>query len=78
MVVAEISLVGREGALVMHHDREHKAAALRHANARIAARQEQVAREMADVSARGRLTAEHDRLDRRWILDGITQVSMDP
>ena len=63
MVVADISLFGREGALVMPHDREHKAAARRHAKARIAALQEQVAREMADVRARGSLTAEHDRLD---------------
>jgi hypothetical protein len=63
MVVADISLFGREGALVMPHDREHKAAAIRHAKAQIAALQEQVAREMADVRARGSLTAEHDRLD---------------
>ena len=62
----------------MPHDCGHEAAAIRHANARIAALQEQVAREMADVSARGSLTAEHDRLDRRWILYGIKQVSMDP
>jgi hypothetical protein len=62
----------------MHHDREHEAAAIRHANARIAALQEQVAREMADVSARGSLTAEHGRLDRLWILYGIKQVSIDP
>jgi hypothetical protein len=72
MVVAESCLVGRQGALVMPHDREHEAAAIRHANARIAARQAQGAREVADVRARGSLTAEHDRLDRLWILYGIT------
>ena len=63
MVGADISRFGREGALVMPHDRAHEAAAIRHANARIAALQEQVARAMADVRVRGSLTAEHDRLD---------------
>jgi hypothetical protein len=63
---------------VMPHDHADAAAAIRHANARIAALREQVAREVADMSARCGLTAAEDRLEMPWVLYGIKQVSIDP
>ena len=53
----------------MPHDHEDGAAAIRHANARIAALREKVAAEVA---------AEQDCLDVPIILYGIKQVSLDP
>jgi hypothetical protein len=57
---------------------EDAAAAIQHANARVAELLEKVAREVADMSAQCDLTEEEDRRDLPLILYGIKQVSIDP
>jgi hypothetical protein len=55
----------------MQHDHEGGAAAIRHANARVAELREKVAREVVSINQRVGLAAEGDGLDLPCVLYGI-------